>query len=84
MWAMVTIAAMRKALGIALISLGSIGLIICGIVLLHLPLPIPGFLLQRMGNFTIFIEPGAPIWSALFLTIGVVLLAQKQKAAPSK
>jgi hypothetical protein len=84
MWAIVTIAAMRKVLGIALISLGSIGLVICGIVLLRLPLSIPGFLLQAMGSFAIFIEPGAPIWSALFLTIGVVLLAQKQKAVPSK
>jgi hypothetical protein len=78
-------AAMRKASGIVLISLGSIGLAICGIVLLRLPLPIPGFLLQRMGSFAITVDPvEAPIWSVLFLTIGVVLLSRRPKAAPSK
>ena len=66
---MVKMAAMRKASGIALISLGAIGLAICGIVLLRLALPIPGFLLM---------------WSVLFLTIGVVLLLQRPKAPPSK
>jgi hypothetical protein len=82
---MVKMAAMRKASGIALISLGSIGLAICGIVLLGLPLPIPGFLLQRMGSFVIIVEPmEAPIWSVLFLTIGVVLLSRRPKAASSK
>lgn len=44
-----------------------------------------GFLLQRMGSFGIYIDPvEAPIWSVLFLTIGVVLLARRPKAAPSK
>ena len=72
---------MRKASGIAFISLGSIGLAICGIVLLHLPLPIPGFLLQRIGDFAIVVDPlRAPVWSVLFLTTGIVLVSRGKRA----
>jgi hypothetical protein len=46
---------MRKAIGIVFVALGAIGLSICGIVLLRLPPPIPGFLLQRMGTFSLMI-----------------------------
>jgi hypothetical protein len=72
---------MRKVLGVAFILLGSIGLAICGIVLLHLPLPIPGFLLQRMGSFSIMVDPlEAPIWSVLFLMTGIILVSRGVKA----
>jgi hypothetical protein len=39
--------------------------------------------LQRMGSFAITVDPvEAPIWSVLFLTIGVVLLSRSQKQHP--
>jgi hypothetical protein len=71
---------MRTAIGIVFVALGAIGLAICGIVLLRLPTPIPGFLLQRMGTFSIMIDPvQAPIWAVLFLAIGITLLLWKPK-----
>lgn len=68
-------AAMRRTAGIALISLGAIGLMVCGIVLLRLPLPIPGVLLGHLGIFGFHIDPvEAPVSSLAFLTIGIFLL----------
>src|ERR1700722_1598658 len=72
---------MRKAFGVAFILLGSVWLAICGIVLLHVPLPIPGFLLQRMGSFSIMVDPlEATIWSVRFLTTGIVLVSRRVNA----
>jgi hypothetical protein len=64
---------------------GATGLTICGIILLHLPLPIPGFLLERLGSFTISVDPvQAPIWSVAFLTIGIILLLRRRKTPTLK
>jgi uncharacterized protein (TIGR03382 family) len=52
--------------------------------MLRLPLPIPGFVLRRLGSFTLYVDPvGAPIWAAVFLTTGVLLL-RRRKAESSK
>jgi hypothetical protein len=76
---------MQKAIGIVFVALGVIGLSICGIVLLRLPMPIPRFLLQRLGTVSIMIDPvRAPIWAVSFLAIGIILLLWKPKAVPSK
>jgi hypothetical protein len=76
---------MRKAIGIVFVAWGAIGLSICGIVMLRLPLPIPGFLLQRLGTFGIMIDPvQAPVWAVLFLASGITLLLWRPKAASSK
>ena len=75
---------MRRTVGIALILLGAIGLEICGIALLEWPLPIPGFILRRLGTFSLFVDPvEGPISAIVFLTIGFLLLL-KPKLAPFK
>jgi hypothetical protein len=71
---------MRKTIGIVFVASGAVALSICGIILLHWPLPIPGFLLRRIGGFAIFIDPvEAPVWAVLFLTIGIVLLVRSPR-----
>jgi hypothetical protein len=76
---------MRRATGIVCVAWGAISLSICGIVLLRLPMPIPGFLLQRLGGVSIMIDPvRAPIWAVFFLAVGIILLLWKPKAVPSK
>jgi len=74
----------RKTIGIVLILLGAVGLEICGIVLLRWPLPIPAFILRRLGGFGLFVDPvKAPISAAVLLTIGL-LLVLKPKLLPFK
>ena len=66
---------MRRAIGIVLILLGAIGLEICGIVLLHWPLPIPGFILRGLGGFGLFVDPvKAPISAVVLMIIGSLVL----------
>ena len=65
---------MRRAAGIALVLLGIIGLAICGVVLLRLPLPITGLLTQRLGIIGFHVHPvEEPISSVALLVIGVLL-----------
>jgi len=72
---------MRRTFGITLILLGAIGLEICGIVLRHWPLPIPGFIMRRLGSFALTVDPvKAPIWSVVLLTVGFLLLLQPKLA----
>lgn len=72
---------MRRTVGIALILLGAIGLEICGIALLGWPLPIPGFILRRLGTFGLFVDPvEGPISAVVFLTIGFLLLLKPKLA----
>jgi hypothetical protein len=73
--------AMWRTIGIALILLGAIGLEICGIVLWHWPLPIPGFIFRRLGTFGFTVDPvKGPIWSVVLLTVGFFLLLQTKLA----
>jgi hypothetical protein len=77
-------AAVRKTAGLTLTFLGVAWLAIYGIVMLRLPLPIPGVLLRRLGGFALYVDPvEAPIWAVVFLTAGVLLL-RRPKAAGSK
>jgi hypothetical protein len=70
---------MRKAVGIALICLGVIGLAIRGIVFFHLPLPVPGWLLRHLRTFSFLLAPvRALLWSMASLMIGVHLLRPKE------
>lgn len=72
-------AVMRRAMGIACICLGMIGLTICGIVLLRLP--IPGVSLQHWGIFASHIHPvQASISCLLLLTMGALLLRRRNHA----
>ena len=69
---------MRKAAGIVLILLGSIVLAIYGIVMLRLP--ILAFLLSRFG-VGLYVDPvETPIWAAVFLTAGMLLLRRRAKS----
>jgi hypothetical protein len=71
--------AMRKAVGIAFICLGMIGLAICGIVFFRLPLPAPEWLLRHLHAFSFLLAPvRAVLWSMASLTIGVLLLRHKE------
>jgi hypothetical protein len=73
--------AMRTTFGVVLILLGGIGLEICGIVLRHWPLPIPGFIIRRVGSFGFTVDPvRAPICSVVLLTVGLFLLLQPKLA----
>jgi len=77
-------AAVRKTAGLTLTCLGVVWLAIYGIVMLRLPLPIPGVLLHRLGGFALYVDPvEAPIWAVVFLTAGVLLL-RRPKTAGSK
>jgi hypothetical protein len=70
---------MRRVIGIVLILLGAIGLEICGIVLLHWPLPIPGFILRRLGGLGLFVDPvKAPISAVVLLIIGFLVLLKSK------
>jgi hypothetical protein len=72
---------MRRAIGIAFVLLGAIGVEICGIVLLRWPPPIPGFILRRLGTFGFTVDPvKGPIESVVFLAIGFLLLLQPRLA----
>lgn len=72
---------MIRTIGIALILLGAVGLEICGIVLRHWPLPIPGFILRRLGAFGFSVDPvKGPISSVVLLTVGVFLLLRPMLA----
>ena len=68
---------MRRAMGIAFICLGMIGLIIRGIVLLRLPIPgvRPSF-----GAFLHYSILKGSISSLLLLTMGVLLLRRRNHA----
>ena len=66
---------MRKAAGIVLVLLGVIGFAICGVVLLRLPLPIPGSLIQHFGIIGFHVNAvTGPLSSLALLVIGVLLL----------
>ena len=72
---------MRRTIGIVFIVLGAIGLEICGIVLLRWPLPIPGFILPRLGTFGFAVDPVVgPVSSVVLLTIGFFLLLRPKLA----
>jgi len=70
---------MRKAAGVALIFLGVTGLTICGIVLFHLPLPAPAWLLRHRHTVGALLDPiEGPLFSIASLTVGVLLLRAKK------
>ena len=70
---------MRKAAGVALIFLGVTGLVLCGIVLFHLSLPAPAWLLRHRHTVGILLDPiEGPLSSIASLTVGVLLLREKK------
>ena len=72
---------MRRTIGIALILVGAIGVEICGIVLRHWPIPIPGFIFRRLGTLGFTVDPvKGPMSSVLLLTVGLFLLLQPKLA----
>ena len=72
---------MRVVIGIAFVVLGAIGLEACGIALWNWPLPIPGFILRRLGMVSVFVDPvKGPIWSVVLLSVGLFLLLQPKLA----
>jgi hypothetical protein len=72
---------MRRAAGILLTLVGAIMLAIYGFVMMRLP--IPGFLLSRLGIVSLWVDPvGAPICAAVFLMAGTLLLLRR-KAKPT-
>jgi hypothetical protein len=64
---------MRKAIGIVLIALGTVGLFICGIVMLRLGSVVE--FLSPVGIVGFHIHPvESPVFSVLFLAVGLLLL----------
>ena len=79
-----TMATVRKAAGISLIALGTVWLTLWASMMLRSPLPIPGFILRRLGSFAYYVDPVvAPISGLVFLTGGVVLLWRRQRVRHS-
>jgi len=71
---------MRKAAGITLISLGAIASGIYGVVMLRLPIPLPLYLLSRVGIFGLHVDRvRTPVSAIAFLTIGILLLWHRSK-----